>query len=196
MRLERSALALLIGLCLTAAALAQTPLRLLVWINGDKGYNGLQKVGDAFARESGVQVVVQHPEGAPDKFTAAAAAGKGPDIMCWAHDRVGEWAKSGLVVPVRPAKALRAQIDDAAWAAFTYRGQTWGYPLAIETIGLIYNKALVPSPPASFEQTHRDRPAAESPRQGRHPLGLQQQLLQLAAAGRAGRFRLRPHAAG
>jgi maltose/maltodextrin transport system substrate-binding protein len=109
-------------------------------------------VGDAFARESGVQVVVQHPEGAPDKFTAAAAAGKGPDIMCWAHDRVGEWAKSGLVVPVRPAKALRAQIDDAAWAAFTYRGQTWGYPLAIETIGLIYNKALVPTPPASFEQ--------------------------------------------
>ena len=152
MPLERSALALLIGLCLSAAACAQTPLRLLVWINGDKGYNGLQKVGDAFARESGVQVVVQHPEGAPDKFTAAAAAGKGPDIMCWAHDRVGEWAKSGLVVPVRPAKALRAQIDDAAWAAFTYRGQTWGYPLAIETIGLIYNKALVPTPPASFEQ--------------------------------------------
>jgi maltose/maltodextrin transport system substrate-binding protein len=72
--------------------------------------------------------------------------------MCWAHDRVGEWAKSGLVVPVRPAKALRAQIDDAAWAAFTYRGQTWGYPLAIETIGLIYNKALVKKPPASFEE--------------------------------------------
>ena len=57
-----------------APALAQQPLRLLVWINGDKGYNGLQKVGDTFARESGVQVVVQHPEGAPDKFTAAAAA--------------------------------------------------------------------------------------------------------------------------
>jgi len=152
MPLERSALALLIGLCLTTAAPAQTPLRLLVWINGDKGYNGLQKVGDAFARESGVQVVVQHPEGAPDKFTAAAAAGKGPDIMCWAHDRVGEWAKSGLVVPVRPPKRVRDDIDEAAWKAFTYRGQVWGYPLAIEAIGLIYNKALVPAPPASFEE--------------------------------------------
>ena len=137
--------------CACAAAQAE-PLRLLVWINGDKGYNGLQKVGDAFARDSGVQVVVQHPEGAPDKFQAAAAAGKGPDIMCWAHDRVGEWAKSGLVVPVRPNKRLREEIDEAAWKAFSYRGQTWGYPIAIEAIGLIVNKALVPVPPASFEE--------------------------------------------
>ncbi len=142
------------GLLFAFAAHAQqaTPLRLLVWINGDKGYNGLQKVGDAFARESGVQVVVQHPEGAPDKFQAAAAAGKGPDIMCWAHDRVGEWAKSGLVVPVRPGKKLRDEIDESAWKAFSYRGQTWGYPIAIEAIGLIVNKALVPAPPASFEE--------------------------------------------
>ncbi len=146
-----------VGLALTllfgvSPVVAQNLPSLLVWINGDKGYNGLQKVGDAFTRESGVKVVVQHPEGAPDKFQAAAAAGKGPDIMCWAHDRVGEWAKSGLIVPVRPGARLRAAIDDSAWAAFSYRGQSWGYPVAIETVGLIYNKALVPAPPQSFEQ--------------------------------------------
>jgi len=136
----------------TRSAPAQTPLRLLVWINGDKGYNGLQKVGDAFARLSGVRVVVQHPEGAPDKFQAAAAAGKGPDIMCWAHDRVGEWAKSGLIVPIKPPRRVRDAIDDSAWAAFSYGGQVWGYPLAIESVGLIYNKALVQAPPASFDE--------------------------------------------
>lgn len=144
--------ALALGLLLPLYSQASQPLRLLVWINGDKGYNGLQKVGDAFTQLSGVQVVVQHPEGAPDKFTAAAAAGKGPDIMCWAHDRVGEWAKSGLLVPVRPAVRVREQIEDSAWRAFTYRGQVWGYPLAIEAIGLIYNKALVATPPGSFEE--------------------------------------------
>ena len=154
MRLERYVVAALVALAALAvgAAHAQAPLRLLVWINGDKGYNGLQKVGDAFTRISGVDVVVQHPEGAHDKFQSAAAAGKGPDIMCWAHDRVGEWAKSGLVVPVRPRPRIKAEIDDAAWKAFTYRGQIWGYPLAIEAIGLIYNKALVATPPASFEE--------------------------------------------
>ncbi len=145
-------LAVLVG---TAAAQPQQPQqqhRLLVWINGDKGYNGLQKVGDNFARESGVQVVVQHPEGAPDKFAAAAAAGKGPDIFCWPHDRAGEWAKAGLIVPVKPARRVREAIDEAAWKAFTYKGQVWAYPLAIEAIGLIYNKALVATPPASFEE--------------------------------------------
>ena len=144
---------LLMAAVLTAPALlhAQTAPRLLVWINGDKGYNGLQKVGDAFEKLSGVPVVVQHPEGAPDKFQAAAGAGKGPDIFCWPHDRVGEWAKSGLIVPVRPPKRVRDEIDEFAWKAFAWNGQTWGYPLSIEAVGLIYNKALVKTPPATFD---------------------------------------------
>ena len=133
-------------------AVAQTPPKLLIWINGDKGYNGLQKVGDAFTAESGVPVVVQHPEGAPDKFQAAAAAGKGPDIMCWAHDRVGEWARSGLLVPVHPPKRVRDAIDESAWRAFTYQGKVWGYPLAIEAVGLIVNRDLVPHIPATFDE--------------------------------------------
>lgn len=152
MRPERWLLAAILAAGCTAAWAQTQPLRLLVWINGDKGYNGLQKVGDAFAREAGVDVVVQHPEGAPDKFTAAAAAGKGPDVFCWPHDRVGEWAKSGLIVPVRPAKRLRERIDESAWKAFTYKGQVWGYPIAIEAVGLVYNKALVPQPPATFDE--------------------------------------------
>jgi maltose/maltodextrin transport system substrate-binding protein len=133
-------------------AAAAKDLRLLVWINGDKGYNGLQKVGDAFEKASGVKVVVQHPEGAPDKFQAAAGAGKGPDIFCWPHDRVGEWAKSGLIVPIQPPKRIRDEIEPSAWSAFGWNGQTWGYPIAIEAIGLIYNKALVKTPPANFDE--------------------------------------------
>jgi maltose/maltodextrin transport system substrate-binding protein len=129
-----------------------TPLRLLVWINGDKGYNGLQKVGDTFEKLSGIKVVVQHPEAAPDKFQAAAGAGKGPDIFCWPHDRVGEWAKSGLIVPIRPPRKIRDEIEASTWEAFTWNGQVWGYPLAIEAIGLIYNKALVRTPPATFDE--------------------------------------------
>lgn len=144
--------AALLAASVAAAQPAQAPLKLLVWINGDKGYNGLQKVGDAFEKESGVKVTVQHPEGAPDKFQAAAGAGKGPDIFCWPHDRAGEWAQSGLIVPVKPSRKLRSEIEDSAWSAFSYRGQTWGYPLAIEAIGLVYNRALVKTPPASFDE--------------------------------------------
>ena len=153
----RTQAARLIGIVVTCAGClvgapvrAEESLNLLVWINGDKGYNGLQKVGDAFTKKSGVTVLVQHPEDAPSKFQQAAGAGKGPDIFCWPHDRVGEFAKSGLIVPIKPGRKVRDSIDETAWQAFTYQGKLWGYPLAIEAIGLIYNKALVKSPPASF----------------------------------------------
>ena len=73
-------------------ASAQEAGKLLVWINGDKGYNGLQKVGDEFAKKTGIPVTVEHPEDAPGKFQQAAAAGKGPDIWLLAarpHRRMG-----------------------------------------------------------------------------------------------------------
>ncbi|MBY0237093.1 MAG: extracellular solute-binding protein, partial [Burkholderiaceae bacterium] len=148
-----SALTLALGLPAQAAtAGAQSDLKLVVWINSDKGYNGLQKVGDAFAEKSGVKVTVEHPVDAPDKFSQAAGAGKGPDIFCWPHDRVGEWAKSGLIAPVRPNQRISSEVEASAWHAFAYRGKTWGYPIAIEAIGLIYNKALVKTPPSTFDE--------------------------------------------
>jgi maltose/maltodextrin transport system substrate-binding protein len=136
---------------LSGAALASEAGKLLVWINGDKGFNGLQKVGDGFAKKAGVPVTVEHPEDAPGKFQQAAAAGKGPDIWCWPHDRLGEWAQSGLVVPINPAKKIHDEIEPTAWNAFTYDGKVWGYPLSVEAIGLVYNKDLVKAPPKSFD---------------------------------------------
>ena len=150
--LRRVAACIAAGLLAAHAARAAEPLNLLVWIGPDKGYAGLQKVGDAYERETGVKVLVQHPDDATSKFQSAAGAGKGPDIFCWPHDRAGEWAKSGLIVPIKPRQALREQIEDSAWKAFEYRGYTWGYPLAIESIGLIWNKAMLKAAPTSWDQ--------------------------------------------
>ena len=133
-------------------AVAPDDLRLLVWINGDKGFRGLQQVGDRYRRDTGVPVLVEHPVDAPDKFQAAAAANRGPDIFCWPHDRLGEFAKSGLIVPIKPSRALKERLEPSTWDAFTYQGRIWGYPLAIEANGLIYNKALVPTPPATIDE--------------------------------------------
>ena len=126
--------------------------KLLVWINGDKGFNGLQAIGDRFKEELGIDVVVEHPESVTDKFQQAAATGDGPDIFIWAHDRFGEWAAAGLIAPVEPSQEVRDAIFDFAWDAVTFDGKTWGYPMAVEAVGLIYNKDLVPTPPATFEE--------------------------------------------
>ncbi|MDI4633639.1 maltose/maltodextrin ABC transporter substrate-binding protein MalE [Pelomonas sp. V22] len=148
----RAALAVSLALLLAPSARAESSPKLLVWINGDKAYSGLQKVGNAFEKASGVKVVVEHPVDAPEKFTQAAGAGKGPDIFCWPHDRIGEWAKAGLLTAIRPGKKLREENEEAAWKAMAYRGKLWSYPIAIETTGLIYNKALVQKPPATFDE--------------------------------------------
>lgn len=144
------ALVLVAGFCSQAQAAEKG--KLLVWINGDKGYNGLQKVGDEFAKKTGVKVIVEHPEDAPGKFQQAAEEGKGPDIWMWAHDRVGEWAESGVINAVTPGKKIKEDIEASAWQAFTIKGKIWAYPVAIEAVSLIYNKALIKTPPKTFEE--------------------------------------------
>ncbi|MCF6302492.1 MAG: maltose/maltodextrin ABC transporter substrate-binding protein MalE [Devosiaceae bacterium] len=143
---------LAILLASTSFASALEEGKLLVWINGDKGYNGLQALGDKFTEELGIEVVVEHPEAVTDKFQQSAAAGDGPDIFIWAHDRFGEWAAGGLIAPVDPSAETRDAIFDFAWDSMEFDGKTWGYPISVEAVALIYNKDLVATPPTTFEE--------------------------------------------
>jgi len=137
------------ALGLPALARAAVPLR--VWINGDKGWRGIATAAAAFMRDTGVAVQVEHPEDAIGKFEQAAAAGKGPDIWIWPHDRLGSWATAGLIAAVTPSRATRAAIDEQAWSAWLLQDRTWGFPLGMETVALLYNKALVPTAPANWD---------------------------------------------
>lgn len=42
--------------------------QLTIWINGDKGYNGLAEVGKKFEADTGIKVTVAHPDALQDKF--------------------------------------------------------------------------------------------------------------------------------
>lgn len=118
--------------------------RLVVWVNGDKGYKGIEAIGKVFSENTGVDLVVEHPDGIPDRFVQAAQSGKGPDILIWAHDRLGEWADAGLLMPVDPSPAFTNAIFPQAWEAFTHRGRVWAFPLAMETTTLLVNTNLLP----------------------------------------------------
>jgi maltose/maltodextrin transport system substrate-binding protein len=132
------------GVFLLASALSA-----LAWTNGDKGYRGLAEVGKKFEKDLGIPVKVEAPEGATDKFQAAAQAGKGPDIMLWAHDRIGEWADAGLLKPLTISDDFKAGLIPMSWDAVTHNKQIWGYPLALEAVSLIYNKKYVTGNPPS-----------------------------------------------
>jgi maltose/maltodextrin transport system substrate-binding protein len=150
--LKTIALGLGVLLCSTTLSTAFEDGKLVVWINGDKGFTGLQALGDKFTEELGIEVVVEHPEAVTDKFQQSAATGDGPDIFIWAHDRFGEWAAGGLIQPVEPSQSVRDGIFDFAWDAVTFDGKVWGYPIAVEAVGLIYNKDLIATPPATMEE--------------------------------------------
>lgn len=147
-----AATALMLVTGFTATVFALEEGELLVWIGGDKGYRGLTKIGEKFTEEVGIQVTVEYPEDAPNKFQQAAAAGRGPDIFIWPHDRLGEWVQSGLLSPIDPSTDVKTAVSDVGWQAFTFNDKLWGYPLAYEAVGLIYNTALVSDPPKSFEE--------------------------------------------
>ena len=74
-----AAVALAAALALGAGSAARPePGKLLVWINGDKGYNGLQKVGDEFAKKTGVQVTVRAPRRRARQVPAGRRRRQGP----------------------------------------------------------------------------------------------------------------------
>ncbi len=125
--------------------------KLVIWVNGDKGYNGLEKVGKKFTEEQGVPVEVAHPDGVENKFQQAAATGNGPDIFLWAHDRFGEWQKAGLLSELNPSSAFKDKFQKFAWDAVSIDGKIYGYPIAIEAIGLICNQDLVKQAPQNYE---------------------------------------------
>jgi maltose/maltodextrin transport system substrate-binding protein len=122
---------------------------LLVWINGDKGYRGLAEVGRKFEREVGIKVAVEHPEGLTDKFQAAAQNDKGPDIIFWMHDRLGEWVEAGLLRPLNVPDDFKNKFLPISWDAVTHKQEIYGYPLALQVLSLIYNKKYVTGPPPS-----------------------------------------------
>jgi maltose/maltodextrin transport system substrate-binding protein len=128
-------------------AFAWTDGELLIWINGDKGYRGLADVGKKFEKDLGIPVKVETPEGLTDKFQAAAQSGKGPDIVFWAHDRIGEWADAGLLKPLEIKDDFKANFIPMSWDAVTHNKQIWGYPLALEAVSLIYDKKFVTGAP-------------------------------------------------
>ncbi|MGI2798843.1 maltose/maltodextrin ABC transporter substrate-binding protein MalE [Photobacterium damselae subsp. damselae] len=126
--------------------------QLTIWINGDKGYNGLAEVGKKFEADTGVKVTVAHPDALEEKFPQMASTGDGPDIIFWAHDRFGGYAQAGLLAEVKPTEAFKNKFTDFTWDAVSYNGKYIGYPVAVESLSLIYNKDLVPNPPKHWEE--------------------------------------------
>jgi maltose/maltodextrin transport system substrate-binding protein len=71
---------------------------------------GLAPIAKKFESDFGIKVKIETPEKITDSFPIAAQAWKGPDIVIWAHDKLGEWADGGLIAPVEVSDELVKEI--------------------------------------------------------------------------------------
>jgi len=125
---------------------AWTDGELLIWMDAERGH-ALQSLAQKFETEIGVETKIETPEKLTDGFPLAAQVGKGPDVVIWAHDKVGEWADGGLIAPIDVKDEFADKFFPKAWEAVGHEKRTWGYPIALETVTLIYNKRLLGAPP-------------------------------------------------
>ena len=135
-------------------ALFLAPMKLFAWTNGElliwmdsERAMGLAPIAQKFEHDLGIKVTVSTPEKITDSFPIAAQAGNGPDIVVWAHDKVGEWADAGVIAPIEVSASFSRKFFPTVWQAVLHRESIWGYPISLEAVTLIYNRNLLTGPP-------------------------------------------------
>ena len=125
---------------------------LVIWVDANR-YPAVEAAAATFESETGatVTLVEKNFEDLRADFIAQVPSGDGPDITIGAHDWLGALVTAGVVAPVDLGDKA-GEFESVALEAFTYDGQLYGLPYALEAIALIQNVDLVGTEaPSSFD---------------------------------------------
>ena len=126
---------------------------LTIWTDENR-QPAIEAAAEAFTEETDVEVetVVKNFEDIRADFLAQVPTGEGPDITVGAHDWLGALIVNGVVDSVDLGDKA-GDFEDVAIQAFTYEGQLYGMPYALETVAVVRNTELAPNPtPATFDE--------------------------------------------
>jgi len=126
---------------------------LKVWESEGVESEFIQWAAGEFSKANPNVEIVYEPVGTVDaraKIELDGPAGVGADVFVAPHDHIGALVAGGHVL-TNP-KDLKATYVDAAVTAATYQGTAYGYPLAIETYALFYNKDILKTPPKTWAE--------------------------------------------
>lgn len=124
---------------------------LTVWVD-DTREGPVKEAAEKYTEATGTKVnlVQKNFDDIRADFTAQVPTGKGPDITVGAHDWLGEFTANGVVAPIELGDKA-SEFEEAAISAFTYDGQLYGLPYAVENIALIRNADLAPEAPKTWD---------------------------------------------
>ncbi|MBO0993105.1 extracellular solute-binding protein [Bacillus sp. SD088] len=137
------------------SAEVEKPEKLVVWVNDeDIAEEAVQKLADKYTDKTGIDIVLERvaqPDQVQD-LALAGPAGDGPDLFFQPQDRLGDIVAQGLAVPFQYSDEELSGFSQAAIDAFTYEGEIYGAPTAIETYFAYYNKNIIDTPPSTIEE--------------------------------------------
>ncbi len=89
-----------------------------------------------------------------DKVQVAVPNGNGPDILIMAHDKIGTWAREGILQPLGEfANPVRLQrFLPQTVKPLVFDRAIYGLPMAFKSLVLFYNKKMVKEPPHTLAQ--------------------------------------------
>ncbi len=157
-RFERLAIALTAALVVVLTTTAAFAADIHVWhsYRGDeeKALTELVNRWNKTHADQQVHLLAVPHEAYANKLTSAVPRGQGPDMFIFAHERIGDWAETGIIAP------LDDKVDEQEQQAFLpvtvdalrYKGKLYGVPLAFKTLALFYNKKLVDQPPRTTDE--------------------------------------------
>nr|WP_194425427.1 extracellular solute-binding protein [Microbacterium aquimaris] len=116
---------------------------LTIWTDANRE-PAIEAAAATFEEETGatIELVQKNFEDIQNDFINQVPTGEGPDITVGAHDFLGSFVEAGVVSTVDLGDAAD-QLEQVAIDAFTYDGQLYGMPYALEAIALIQNTDLV-----------------------------------------------------
>ncbi len=125
---------------------------LTIWVDETR-QAAVEAAAASFEEETGttVELVLKNYDDIRTDFLTQVPSGEGPDITVGAHDWLGELTTNGVVAPIELGDTA-AEFEEIAVEAFTYDGQVYGLPYAIENIAIIRNTALADSTPGTWDE--------------------------------------------
>lgn len=133
----------------------------------------LRKVTASFIEvnpDISVQLLPLPYEAFANRLTSAIPRGHGPDVFIAAHERAGDWSRSGLIAALGEDEAPWASYHPITVDAVTFEGQRYAVPLAYKSIVLFYNADMLEGPPATTDEMIALGRAHTDVRQGRYGL--------------------------
>jgi len=125
---------------------------LTIWTDNQRAAT-LELFSGDFLSKHHVTVAFRCPpiETMQSDFIAAVVAAETPDVLIGPHDWIGALAEQGLIEPINLPGERRSAFVPRALEAMTYGGRLYGIPYASDSVALLRNTDLAPTPPASIE---------------------------------------------